>query len=331
MQGRYLEALLADLEAHEWTDEPETIYLGGGSPESVEPAALEQILRCIPGRPWREATIEAAPGQLRETFVAAWKELGVNRVSLGVQSFIDRELRVSGRRHTAATVAHDCELLRLHGIDNLNLDLIAGLPYQTLESWGETLDWVERLNPPHVSVYMLEVDEDSRLGREILQGGQRYGAGSVPDEEVVVAMYDAAVARLRAMGLERYEISNFARPGWESLHNLKYWTDQPYFGFGADAHSYDGTWRSRTERNVEDYICHPRRRYVEAADPADKLLAGLRLTRGLPVDAGLVETRRQLLQEFAAQGLLELDNGRLRLTDRGMLFSNEVIRELAWI
>ena len=138
-------------------------------------------------------------------------------------------------------------LLRDAGIRRFNIDLIAGLAGQTAESWRESLDWIERLDPGHVSVYMLEVDEDSRLGSEILHGGARYGAAAAPSEDLTVELYETAVERLAAMGLARYEISNFARPGQESLHNLKYWRLEPYAGFGADAHSFDGALR-RAER-----------------------------------------------------------------------------------
>src|SRR5262249_50053488 len=147
---------------------------------------------------------------------AAWREAGVNRVSLGVQSFVERELAQTGRKHRAMTVVNDVETLRAAGISNINIDLIAGLPFQTEASWRESLDWIVRLNPPHVSVYMLEVDQDSRLGLEILGEGSRYGAKQTPSEDLTAAFYETAVAFLDAHGIRRYEISNFAKPGFES-------------------------------------------------------------------------------------------------------------------
>ena len=148
---------------------------------------------------------------------------GINRVSLGVQSFVQRELARTGRKHTAEIVEREIAVLRAAGIANINIDLIAGLPGQSRESWRESLAWIEKLAPPHVSVYMLEVDEDSRLGAEVLLNGKRYGAPDVPTEELTAELYETAVAELARMGIERYEISNFARPGFESRHNLKYW------------------------------------------------------------------------------------------------------------
>src|SRR5579883_821532 len=129
----------------------------------------------------------------------------------------------SGRKHQAETVKDEASMLRAAGIESINIDLIAGLPGQTRESWKESLDWVEKIGAPHASVYMLEVDDDSRLGQEILLGGKRYGASDVPSEDLIAELYETAVERLAAMGLARYEISNFARPGFESRHNLKYW------------------------------------------------------------------------------------------------------------
>ena len=223
LQDRYFEALLREIQAACFTGQPDTLYLGGGTPSTMEPDQLKAILSRIPGKPWREATIEAAPGTITPERLALWKDSGIDRVSLGVQSFITTELRRTGRKHTAEVVASDIELLRSAGLTNINVDLIAGLPGQTAASWDESLAWIETLRPPHVSVYMLEVDADSRLGQEMLLGGVRYGAADVPGEDLTAEFYETAVARLAAMGIERYEISNFARPGFESVHNLKYW------------------------------------------------------------------------------------------------------------
>ena len=167
-----------------------------------------------------------------------------------VQSFVNEELRRTGRRHTAEIVASEVSILRDAGITNINIDLIAGLPGQTHATWQISLEWLELLDPPHVSVYMLEVDEDSNLGREILVGGGRYGAHDVPTDELIAEFYEGATSRrLERMGIHRYEISNYARRGSESLHNMKYWKLEPYAGFGSDAHSFDG--RQGGSQNVE--------------------------------------------------------------------------------
>src|SRR5664280_394129 len=254
VEARYLDALEAEIRAFQWEWMPETVYLGGGTPSGMAPEALGRLLDMIPGRPWAEATIEAAPGTVTAEMARAWAGCGIDRVSLGVQSFVAEEIRRTGRKHTAQTVADEMGTLHNAGIGNLNIDLIAGLSGQTEASWRESLDWIERLAPAHVSVYMLEVDEDSRLGKEILLGGTRYGAGETPGDDRTADFYEMAVERLAALGIPRYEISNFARPGFESRHNLKYWTMEPYAGFGADAHSFDGRHRWQNPETVLEYV-----------------------------------------------------------------------------
>ena len=270
IEERYLTALAAEIRAHAWQWQPETVYLGGGTPSSLAPAELASFLQFVPGRPWLEATIEAAPGSITPEKARAWADLGINRVSLGVQSFVEKEIRRTGRKHTAAVVAAELALLRDAGIGNCNIDLIAGLSGQTAASWRESLDWIAHLAPPHVSVYMLEVDEDSRFGKERLLGGVRYGAADAPDDDQTADLYETAVERLAALGIARYEISNFARPGFESRHNLKYWKLEPYVGFGADAHSFDGAMRRQNPEPVEEYLAasaHPGPAHPGAAHP----------------------------------------------------------------
>jgi oxygen-independent coproporphyrinogen-3 oxidase len=333
LERDYLNALQADLASHHWQWTPDTLYLGGGTPSQIDAESLARLLASIPGRPWKEATIEAAPGSLDESRVKAWRDCGINRVSLGVQSFAPRELARTGRKHRAETVAADVELLRRHGIERINIDLIAGLPGQTAETWCESLNWIERLSPDHVSVYMLEVDEDSRLGREILAGGIRYGAPDTPGDDLIVELYETAVDRLAALGLTRYEISNFARPGSESSHNLKYWQLEPYTGFGADAHSFDGINRIQNVESASEYVerwragqspvCHS-----ELANPGEeRFFVGLRLMGGVQPEIEDWLRFEVPIGRFIGEGLLERENDRLRLTRRGVLLSNEVFSE----
>src|SRR5581483_2786849 len=271
LEPRYADVLMAEIARHEWKWNPETLYIGGGTPSAMESGRIERILNAIPARPWREATIEAAPGSFDTGRATAWRRCGINRVSLGVQSFVQPELARTGRRHNADIVERDIAMLRDVGIDNINLDLIAGLPGQTEESWRASLDAALRLNAPHISVYMLEVDGDSRLGAEILLGGKRYGAPDAPSEDCVAGFYETAAEELARHGIHRYEISNFARPGWESLHNLKYWRREPYIGFGSDAHSFDGAMRWQNVELARDYVgCESPRMQETPADAAEE-------------------------------------------------------------
>ncbi len=288
---------------------------------------LAELLALIPGHPWLEATLETAPGTVTPEHAAAWARAGIDRVSLGVQSFVRAELARTGRRHTAEVVASEIAILGRHGIAKINIDLIAGLPGQTEASWLESLGWVDRLQPDHVSVYMLEVDDDSRLGREILSGGARYGAADRPSDDLTAALYETAVERLAAMGLRRYEISNFALPGCESRHNLKYWNLEPYVGFGVDAHSYDGRRRWQNPDSLPDYLAGSRPTAIEANPLEERFFVGLRLTGGIRPEPEEWVHFREPIQRFIEQGLLETDCGRLRLTSRGVMLSNEVFQE----
>jgi oxygen-independent coproporphyrinogen-3 oxidase len=250
-----------------------------------------------------------------------------------VQSFVPREIGAAGRRHTPDLVAAEVALLRHTGLGNINIDLIAGLAFQTPESWRESLQWVERLSPPHVSVYMLEVDQDSRLGREILGGGTRYGASAAPDPDAVAGMYLEAVERLRSGGWNRYEISNFARPGFESVHNRKYWNLDPYWGFGAEAHSFDGRWRWSNVETAAEYIDRFRagRSPVREREPADprheRFFVGLRQMAGIEPTGEEWSAFAEPIARLASDGLLERIGSRLRLTGRGVLLSNLVFQE----
>ena len=322
LRDRYIAAVVSEFRSAKWQWTPETVYLGGGTPSQADP---RMFLDEIPGRPWREATIEAAPGTIDFEKAVTWRDAGINRVSLGVQSFVARELARTGRRHTAEIVVHDIEILRRAGIESINVDLIAGLPGQTRESWSESLDWVERLKVPHVSVYMFEVDEDSRLGREILTHGSRYGASDVPDDDSIAEFYLIALDRLAGAALPRYEISNFARAGFESRHNLKYWRREPYLGFGADAHSFDGEWRWRNAEMAAQYVARPDPLDRVAADAvSERFFLGLRLDEGIEGDWSPFT---EVIRQFIGDGLLEFDGKRLRLTSRGVLLSNEVFAE----
>ena len=326
-ERRYVGALSAELRAHHWQWRPETVYLGGGTPSILELDDLRGLLALIPGRPWREATMEAAPGSVTPERACAWADCGINRVSLGVQSFLEQEIRRTGRKHTAQIVEQELTVLRDAGIRNVNIDLIAGLSAQTEASWRESLDWIERLAPPHVSVYMLEVDEDSRLGKEMLLGGVRYGAADTPDEEQTAAFYEMAVDRLASCGIPRYEISNFARPGFQSLHNLKYWKLEPYVGFGADAHSFDGHERSQNPESVEAYLAGGPADSVPARKDEERFFVGLRLMAGIRPQPEEWQRFEAPIRRFLDEGLLETEDGMLRLTGRGVLLSNEVFQE----
>src|SRR5438270_1293865 len=351
--GRYVERVVEDMQAirgyaaklgAEIPESVDSIYLGGGTPSLLPPEELKKLFFAIRQEfkvlPKAEVTVECAPGTLTDQIIHTLVTRGVNRVSLGVQSFVDQEAASVARLHTREKTLNDIERLRKAGISNINVDLIAGLPHQTSESWQYSLEQAIATGVPHVSVYMLEVDEDSRLGRELIAGGTKYHAHFVPDDDLTADFYDTACERLNAAGIEQYEISNFARDGFEAKHNLKYWTRQPYLGFGVDAHSMlpsrSGQAESVRLATTDDYD-----RFFISADfkasavsPEQALeesfFLGLRLNRGVDLRR-LREEFGQAANKFVAtidelveDGLLIRTGENLRLTNRGQLLSNEV-------
>jgi oxygen-independent coproporphyrinogen-3 oxidase len=325
----------------------DTIYLGGGTPTVLEPDQLQRMFNAVRAQfsvtRDAEVTVECAPGTLTPRVLETLLRCGVNRVSLGVQSFVDREAAAVGRLHKRATVLDDIARLRSSGITNINLDLIAGLPHQTAESWKESLNEAIATGAPHLSVYMLEVDDDSRLGRELIAGGTRYHAHFVPDEEAVADFYVTACDALGAAGVAQYEISNFAQAGFESRHNLKYWTRQPYLGFGVDAHSMlpsstaeAEAMRFATADSLEKYVVDsPPQKAAVTADGAveEMFFLGLRLNRGVDLNEIArtctpiqLDLYRSIIAELLSDGLLEERETRIRLTCRGRLLSNEVFQ-----
>ncbi len=353
--ARYIDRACADIERTEqlaaemggrFEAEVDSIYLGGGTPTVLEPGDLERIFAArhahfrVQGG--AEITVECAPGTLKPEMLDALLRCGVNRVSLGVQSFVDQETRSVGRLHTRAIALEDIARLRAAGIGNLSLDLIAGLPHQTRDSWEYSLAETIAAGLPHVSVYMLEVDEDSRLGRELIAGGTRYHAHFVPDDDATADLYLQACERLNGAGIHQYEISNFACPGCQSSHNLKYWTRQPYLGFGVDAHSMlpaaddIESVRLATPDSLEHYLTgEPPERTIVTRKAAleEAFFLGLRLNRG--VEARELMQRygpdaatafRKQIAELRELGLIEVVDGATRLTTRGRLLSNEVFQ-----
>ncbi|HEY2460483.1 MAG TPA: radical SAM family heme chaperone HemW [Candidatus Acidoferrum sp.] len=321
----------------------DTVYVGGGTPSLLDPAHLQSLMDTVRSEfrtELAEVTLEADPETITAEKAAAWSRAGINRVSFGVQSFVDAELIAAGRMHRRADIYRAAPILRAAGIENISFDLIAGLPHQTRESWGQSLTELRELAPEHVSVYLLEIDEGSRLGAEVLRGGKRYSAGAIPTDDLMAELYETACAELREAGYVHYEISNWGKPGRESKHNLKYWRREPYLGFGAGAHSFSGTERWAN--------AHDAARYVESMEAGrlpveqhevlsaakaleEELFLGLRQLAG--IDIGAVERRYGVtlasrFDPLAMAGLVERDGDVVRLREGKLSVSNEVFVEI---
>lgn len=321
----------------------DTVYIGGGTPSLLGPADVARILaaiRDVYGAKWEEVTLEADPQTITPQNAQVWRDAGVNRISMGVQSFCDEELRAAARMHRREDVYRAVATLRSVGFNNLSMDLIAGLPYQTRQSWQCSLSELTAIAPEHVSIYLLEVDEGSRLGKEILRGGAKYSAAKVPSDDEMADFYEAACDALRGAGYEHYEISNWALPDRASKHNLKYWRREAYFGFGAGAHSFDG---SKRWSNLHDPAAYAKavdegrstvdsEEIVTSAQALDEeFFLGLRELAGID----LARIEREHVADLSAritklldEGLLEREGNRIRLNPAKLAISNEVFVEL---
>lgn len=325
----------------------DTVYLGGGTPSLLEAVQIRQIFAALRQRfdlePNTEITLEAAPGQISDELLDEAMALKVNRVSLGVQSFVDRESSAVGRTHTGQSCLEEIARLRSRGLANIGADLIAGLPYQTRESWKISLEATCQSELTHLSVYLLEIDEGSRLGREVLGGGARMHAPAVASEELAAELYEQACEFLPGGGFAQYEISNFARAGQQSRHNRKYWERAPYLGFGLDAHSMLLRAEGRAVRfaNADELVDYDAGSGIEVREVTEReafeesVFLGLRLNEGVAMSAlraqfasAWVDDCAERVAMLAREGLMSANAGCWGLTQRGRLVSSEIFGEL---
>jgi oxygen-independent coproporphyrinogen-3 oxidase len=326
--------------------EVDSIFIGGGTPSIVESLQLARLVTACRESfdvdADSEVTIEINPASFSRAKVDGWLSSGINRASVGVQSFIDRELVSLSRTHTAADARRTLELLREAGFNNISIDLIAGLPEQTLEDWEFNLSEALAIGPEHLSLYLLEVKDGTQLYGQI-----KRGLRPRPDDDLTAEMYRMICEATRKAGYDHYEISNFARvsqgeqvSSLRSKHNLKYWTGAPFYGVGCGAHSYDGRSRWVNALQTESYIegiassghaIAERLELSEKDRAAEALFMGLRLKEGISLDEFHSEYGVDVLERFSTDlprltdaGLIETNGGRLTLTAAGRLLSNEV-------
>jgi len=332
----YIEALIKELQMR-CTSPISTIYLGGGTPSQLTIPQLHQLFDAIyiynKVEPDAEVTIEVNPDDVTPDFVSALKDLPVNRVSMGAQTFDNQRLHWLHRRHTSQQVSQAVTLLHQAGIQNISIDLMYGFPDETLEDWHADISRALALNVEHISAYCLMIEEDTPLYRMQLPE---------LDEELECQMYYTLIDRLEAAGYEHYEISNFARPGFRSLHNSSYWTGTPYVGLGAAAHSYDVRTRSWNISDIRQYIeaiQKNQRPYEEELIDADTryndmVTVALRTREGLSLSS-ITDTQRthclKNAQRFIDAGLLVLSDDALRLTRKGLFVSDMIMSDLIMV
>ncbi len=346
LENSFVAALSSELELRK--DEAaqqalDTIYFGGGTPSQLQIQSIEQIFATIAKHyqicPDAEITFEANPDDLNPEYLQGLKQLPINRISMGVQSFDDSELKLLGRRHSAQQVQKAVEGIRAIGIDNISLDLIYGIPGQSLEGWQQSLEQCIALKPKHISAYHLIYEEGTLLSRL-----RDAGTLTEVEEEHSLRFFDRLIDRLRAAGYEQYEISNFARPSYRSRHNSKYWQGLAYMGLGPSAHSFDGsTIRSYNPPSLQDYIkgleAGEEIRIFETLSKTDRynelIMTGLRKSEGIELNEleqtfgkEALQHCLQQAQSFIDRGLLVSSQGRLQLSRRGLFLSDSIMAAL---
>ena len=332
----YIDRVLREIDMSGWSETPETVFLGGGTPSIVRGESIARLMNAIPGRA-TEVSLEANPGTLDAGKLQCYREAGVNRISLGAQSFDDTDLKAAGRLHHVSDVFGDFELLRMHGFTNINIDLIAGLPNQKIDVWERNLECIARLRPEHVSIYMLELEERSPWSRK---------TPLMSAEEEFVRFYELACERLEASGYVHYEISNWAQPGYKCRHNLKYWTGAPYRGFGVGAHSFDGNRRFWNTSSLTEYDRMIDSNMLPIAESEtldhdlrveEAFMLGLRRIAGFDIravanDLGIRYSADWFarVEDLQRTGLVSFDGTILKLTPAGWLVATSVTEELIW-
>jgi oxygen-independent coproporphyrinogen-3 oxidase len=332
----YVDRLVREIGLSGFNRDPGTVYFGGGTPSLVNAELIGRVLETLRSLP-EEVSIEVNPGTLSVSKVQQYRDLGITRISLGAQSLEDEDLARAGRLHKTAAVFSDFEMLRRHGFTNINLDLIAGLPGQQLETWTRNLDRVIELRPEHISIYMLDQEERSAWAKL---------PADVPEENDFAAFYSLAELKLGTHGYSHYEISNWALPGRECAHNIGYWSGIPYRGFGVGAHSFDGSRRFWNTSSLSDYAASLDAGRLPAAGEEvltsalqleEAFMLGLRQAGGIDVQRiserfGLAYAPEWFVRarQLEESGWIRFDNDTLQLTAKGRLAANSVIEELLW-
>ncbi len=327
-----LDALLREYQRRhdEISETFSTVYIGGGTPSIIPTDKLAQLLRSLPVGDAKEFTIEANPEDITSEAVKAWRDMGINRISMGIQSFDDIELKAIGRRHSADDAARAIETIIGHGITNISCDLIYGLPGQDAASWRRSLDRLLAYRLPHLSAYCLSYEPGTALYARMTAGKIR-----PTDDEALEEMYALLCRRAAEHGYEHYEISNFALPGMRSRHNSSYWTSTPYLGLGPGAHSFDGSVRRYNPGDLKTYITAADITVIDNENDDDRfndvIITSLRTSDGLDLGK-LTEKRRNYLIKTASPFVTDrsmIKTGQnLRISEPAWFRSDAILREL---
>ena len=325
----YVDALCCEWadRQNELKEEIKTIYIGGGTPSVLDSSDLHRIIACCSVLHPQEFTIEANPGDITLEKATAWRAMGINRLSIGVQSFDDELLQLIGRRHTAEQARQAVSIAQAAGFDNISIDLMYALPSQTKTQWEKDVAEALQLGVQHISTYGLIYEEGT-----VLMTLLDHGIIEAVDEDIEIQMYDYLVEQLTDHGFIHYEVSNFALPNYQSKHNSSYWNDTPYIGLGAGAHSYDGKSRKWNISDIDSYIQQASAHALlpeletltEEQHHTEQIMLGLRTNQGITIDK--IDISKA--EPYIAQGLLLQHNNRIYASTKGFHILNRIIEDL---
>lgn len=313
---------------HELTEDVHTIYIGGGTPSTLTIENLRMLMACLPMQSdQQEITIEVNPGDVTLEKAQAWQAMGINRLSMGVQSFDNELLQLIGRRHNAQQARDAVAIAQQAGFDNISIDLMYALPSQTMEQWKHDIEEALLLGVQHISSYGLIYEEGT-----VLMTLLDHGIIEAVDEDTEMLMYDYLIDQLTAHGFVHYEVSNFALPGRESKHNSSYWNNTPYLGLGAGAHSYDGRQRQWNSSDLESYMqqamSHRLLPEIESLTTeqirTERIMLGLRTNKGVSI----ADIDRAKATQYIQEGLLKQEGERVIATTQGFHILNRIIEDL---
>lgn len=324
----YVEALIREYASY-GPQEVTTLYLGGGTPSVLEVEDIQRLVQAIATPDTVEITMEANPGDLTPDKLAALRQAGINRLSIGIQTFRNPLLHLLGRRHTAKQARQAVRWAQKAGFDNISIDLIYGIPTQNLLQWSLDVKQAVKLNVQHISCYCLTYEEGTPLQQMLARGEVR-----PKSERILNRMYSYLCKVLRRHGFEHYEVSNFALPGYRSRHNSSYWNDTPYIGLGAGAHSYNGRRRYWNPNDLDAYINginqgtlqREQETLTDEQRHTERIMLALRTVEG--IEEKEVTTAAEKVQDYINRGLLRRNGTRLVATAEGLNILNRIIEDL---
>lgn len=327
----YINSLLKEIKNNYKNEKLKTLYIGGGTPSLLDFKDIEKLMSLLNYSKGAEITLEANPETVEAEKFKGFKDIGINRISLGVQTFNDKILKLIGRKHSEQTIYKAVDIIKNAGFKNISIDLIYGLINQDLDLLNTDIDKSLKLDIAHISTYGLKIEENSYFAKHTPK--------NIPDDELQAKMFLQICEKLKKNGFEHYEISNFSKPDYNSKHNCAYWQNKNYYGFGVNASGYEGNIRYKNLSDFEEYTKNPLKKEEETILSKENILEeeiflGLRLKKGINIKninekfkINFIKNYGKIIKKYSEFNLLEINEDNLKLTEKGILLSNEILCE----